>query len=73
MITVPIVAGFLVTLVHINTLALLNSFTEFVGLILIFMLRFKPANAVSKSKNLQRGWQKVLNMSLKIGTCRHSF
>ena len=49
MIAVPIVAGFLVTLVHINTLALLNSFTEFVGLILIFMLRFKPANALSKS------------------------
>ncbi|EJD8481078.1 MFS transporter [Staphylococcus pseudintermedius] len=49
MIAVPIVAGFLVTLVHINTLALLNSFTEFIGLILIFMLRFKPANALSKS------------------------
>lgn len=55
MITVPIVAGFLVTLVHINTLALLNSFTEFVGLILIFMLRFKPANAVSKSIKFTEG------------------
>ncbi|EGQ4468371.1 hypothetical protein DMN14_01330 [Staphylococcus pseudintermedius] len=55
MITVPIVAGYLVTLVHINTLALLNSFTEFVGLILIFMLRFKPANAVSKSIKFTEG------------------
>lgn len=55
MIAVPIVAGFLVTVVHINTLALLNSFTEFVGLILIFMLSFKPANALSKSKKFTEG------------------
>ncbi|WMZ72139.1 hypothetical protein QS430_02540 [Staphylococcus pseudintermedius] len=30
-------------------------FTEFVGLILIFMLRFKPANAVSKSIKFTEG------------------
>ncbi|HHU6749667.1 TPA: MFS transporter [Staphylococcus pseudintermedius] len=55
MIVIPIVAGFLVTVVQIENLALLNSFTEFVGLILIFFLSFKPANALSKSKKFVEG------------------
>ncbi|WP_242439312.1 MFS transporter [Staphylococcus delphini] len=65
MIAVPIVAGFLVTVVHINSLALLNSFIEFVGLILIFMLSFKLANALSKSKKFTEGMAESFKYDFK--------
>nr|WP_275401879.1 MFS transporter [Staphylococcus sp. MI 10-1553] len=65
MIAVPIVAGFLVAVVQIKNLALLNSFTEFIGLILIFMLRFKSANVLSKSKKFTEGMVESFNYVFK--------